>query len=76
MPPDNSKIRRWIDLVAALLNAQTALTFLEIARKVPAYMVDGLPPTGDAADSLKRGFERQERAAAAGRADPQRGCAG
>lgn len=60
MPPDNSKIRRWIDLVAALLNAQTALTFLEIARKVPAYMVDGSPPTGDAADSLKRGFERDK----------------
>lgn len=60
MPPENSKVRRWIDLVAALLNAQTALTFLEIARKVPAYMVDGSPPTGDAADTLKRGFERDK----------------
>ena len=60
MPPDNSKTRRWIDLVAALLNAQTALTFLEIARKVPAYMIDGSPPTGDAAESLKRAFERDK----------------
>lgn len=61
MPPDNSKVRRWIDLIATLLGAQRPLTFYEIAAKAPAYMVNGAPPTTKAeSKSTKRTFERDK----------------
>ena len=36
-----SKLQRWIDLLAVLLKHRSPLTFLELARGVPAYMSDG-----------------------------------
>ncbi len=61
MPPDHSKVRRWIELISALLGAQRPLTFLEIAGKVPAYMVNGEAPRSSAdAAAPKRAFERDK----------------
>ena len=56
MPPARStpKVQRWLDLLAALLGRQRAITFEEIAREVPDY-------TGKAKDSAKRMFERDKR---------------
>jgi len=61
MPPDNSKVRRWVELISALLGARRPLTFLEIAGKVPAYMVNGEPLRSRAdAAAPKRAFERDK----------------
>lgn len=61
MPPDNSKVRRWVELISALLGAQRSLTFLEIAGKVPAYMVNGeAPRSREEAAAPKRAFERDK----------------
>jgi predicted DNA-binding transcriptional regulator YafY len=50
----SAKVQRWIDLLAALLGRQRALTFEELARDVPAY-------TASAKDSAKRTFERDKK---------------
>jgi predicted DNA-binding transcriptional regulator YafY len=47
------KITRWIDLLAALLGHQRAVTFEEIALEVPGY-------SGKAKDTAKRQFERDK----------------
>lgn len=54
MSPRSTKIQRWIDLLAALLGRQRALTFDEIAKEVPGYL-------GGAKESVKRTFERDKR---------------
>lgn len=59
--PATPKIQRWIDLIAALLALRTPRTFEEIARDVPAYLVDGSIAAGQASASLKRMFERDKR---------------
>lgn len=59
MPPSD-KLARWIDLLAALLNARTPITFIDLARKVPAYLADGSVATGHPSDTLKRMFERDK----------------
>ncbi len=59
MPPTD-KLRRWIDLIAALLSQRTAMTFAELARKVPAYLADGSVKAGQPSDTLKRMFERDK----------------
>ncbi|MBL0170539.1 MAG: WYL domain-containing protein [Gemmatimonadaceae bacterium] len=59
MPPTD-KLRRWIDLLAALLSKQTPLTFTELARRVPAYLADGSVLAGKPSDTLKRMFERDK----------------
>lgn len=56
----STKLQRWIDLLAVLLEHRTPLTFLELARRVPAYMADGSVEAGDASDTLKRMFERDK----------------
>ncbi len=50
----SSKLQRWIDLLAALLGRQRAITFEEIAREVPAY-------NGKERATAKRQFERDKR---------------
>ena len=52
------KVRRWIDLIAALLAAKGPVTFAEIAKRVPAYLVDGKVPDGAAASRLSTGVSR------------------
>jgi len=63
-----SKLQRWVDLLAALLDRRHAATFEELAREVPEYAlslrtIDGLPD-GKERDtrlaSLKRTFERDK----------------
>ncbi len=56
----STKLQRWIDLLAVLLERRTPLTFLELARRVPAYMADGSVETGAASDTVKRMFERDK----------------
>ncbi len=59
MPPTD-KLRRWIDLLAALLSQRTPLTFAELAKKVPAYLADGSVAAGQPSETLKRMFERDK----------------
>ncbi|MCC6242125.1 MAG: WYL domain-containing protein [Gemmatimonadaceae bacterium] len=59
MPPSD-KLRRWIDLLAALLSQRTPVTFSELARRVPAYLADGSVANGAPSDTLKRMFERDK----------------
>lgn len=50
----STKLQRWIDLLAALLGHQRAITFDEIAREVPAY-------NGKEKATAKRQFERDKK---------------
>ena len=59
MPPSD-KLRRWIDLLAALLSRRTPMTFPELARQVPAYLEDGSVSDGRPSEKLKRMFERDK----------------
>ena len=59
MPP-SEKLRRWIDLLAALLSQRKPLTFAELARRVPAYLADNSVAAGKPSDTLKRMFERDK----------------
>lgn len=59
MPPTD-KLRRWIDLLAALLSQRTPMTFAELAKKVPAYLADGSVAAGQPSETLKRMFERDK----------------
>lgn len=59
MPPSD-KLRRWIDLLAALLSQRKPLTFAELARRVPAYLADDSVVAGKPSESLKRMFERDK----------------
>ena len=59
MPPTD-KLRRWIDLLAALLSQRNPLTFAELARRVPAYLADNSVAGGKPSDTLKRMFERDK----------------
>lgn len=54
-PPAADKLRRWIDLLAALLRRSTIATFDELARDVPAYA-----SRGHRDPSLMRQFERDK----------------
>ena len=56
----SSKLQRWIDLLAVLLEHRLPLTFLDLARRVPAYMADGSVEAGAASDTVKRMFERDK----------------
>ena len=59
MPP-SEKLRRWIDLLAALLSQRKPLTFTELARRVPAYLADNSVAAGKPSETLKRMFERDK----------------
>jgi proteasome accessory factor B len=59
MPPSD-KLRRWIDLLAALLSQRKPRTFAELARRVPAYLEDHSVVAGKPSDTLKRMFERDK----------------
>lgn len=54
------KVQRWIDLLATLLSHHYPLTFLELARGVPAYLADGSVGAGSPSETLKRMFERDK----------------
>ncbi len=58
--PASDKLRRWIDLLAALLSQRTPATFGELARRVPAYLADGSVSQGAPSETLKRMFERDK----------------
>lgn len=59
-PKSAAKVQRWIDLVSTLLVHRFPLTFLELARHVPAYLADGSVAAGEPSDTLKRMFERDK----------------
>ena len=54
------KVQRWIDLLSTLLAHSFPLTFLELAKGVPAYLADGSVRDGAPSDTLKRMFERDK----------------
>jgi proteasome accessory factor B len=56
----DSKVQRWIDLLAALLLNRTPVTFRELARDVPAYLADGSVRDGRPSATVKRMFERDK----------------
>ena len=56
----NPKLQRWIDLLAALLAHRLPVTFADLARHVPAYLVDGSVAEGNPSPTLKRMFERDK----------------
>lgn len=58
--PASDKLSRWIDLLAVLLAHRKPVTFLELAKRVPGYLVDGSVNSGEPSDSLKRKFERDK----------------
>lgn len=57
MPPDRSaqKLRRWIDLIVALLRRRSAVSFEELKGDVPAYATAKTAP-----ESVLRTFERDK----------------
>lgn len=56
-----TKVQRWIDLLAALLGHRMPVTFMELAKDVPGYLTDGVPPaTAAGLATLKRMFERDK----------------
>lgn len=57
--PD-SKVQRWIDLLAALLGHRMPVTFKQLARDMPAYLVDGSVAADEPSATLKRMFERDK----------------
>ena len=56
----STKLQRWIDLLAALLGHRMPITFVELAKDVPAYLEDGSVASGNPSPSLKRMFERDK----------------
>ena len=56
----NTKLQRWIDLLAALLGHHMPVTFAELAKDVPGYLEDGSVAAGTPSASLKRTFERDK----------------
>jgi proteasome accessory factor B len=56
----STKLQRWIDLLAALLGHRMPITFVELAKDVPAYLEDGSVAAGNPSASLKRMFERDK----------------
>ena len=54
------KIQRWLDLLAALLARRAPVSFVELARDVPAYVADGSVASGTPSPTLKRMFERDK----------------
>jgi proteasome accessory factor B len=54
------KVQRWIDLLAALLGHRMPVTFMELAKDVPAYLADGSAAAGSPSATLKRMFERDK----------------
>jgi predicted DNA-binding transcriptional regulator YafY len=55
-----SKVKRWIDLLAALLGHRMPVTFEELAKDVPDYLADGSVAAGTPSATLKRMFERDK----------------
>src|SRR5688572_21397122 len=60
MSATSAKVQRWIDLLSTLLAHSFPLTFLELAKGVPAYLADGSIESGAPSDTLKRMFERDK----------------
>jgi proteasome accessory factor B len=56
----NTKVQRWIDLLAALLAHRMPVTFVELAKDIPAYLADGSVADGQPSATLKRMFERDK----------------
>src|SRR3982750_818114 len=55
-----SKVQRWIDLLASLLGHRMPVTFEELAKDVPQYLADGSVAAGNPSPTLKRMFERDK----------------
>ena len=55
-----TKVQRWIDLLAALLLNRAPVTFRELAKDVPAYLADGSVQAGRPSATVKRMFERDK----------------
>lgn len=56
----DTKVQRWIDLLAALLLNRAPVTFLQLATDVPGYLTDGSVRNGRPSATLKRMFERDK----------------
>lgn len=59
--PSATKVQRWVDLIAALLYRHGDVPFVDIARRVPAYLADGSVEAGRPSDAVKRMFERDKK---------------
>ncbi len=55
------KLQRLLDLLTALLNHQSPLTFTELAKEVPAYLADGSVDAERPSATVKMQFERDKR---------------